>query len=88
VLDPKVVLRADGGAVRAGASHEDRGARTVAGQALLWSRVDLTMQRALTNGGTVALSDHLSGCLHLAAAQRRQIIGTVEWFESFLAAFG
>jgi RNA polymerase sigma factor (sigma-70 family) len=50
VLDPDVVLRADGGALRAGASHEVRGARTVAGQALLWSRVDLTMQRALING--------------------------------------
>jgi RNA polymerase sigma factor (sigma-70 family) len=59
VLDPDVVLRADGGAVRAGASHEVRGARTVAGQALLWSRVDLTMQRALINGaaGLVATRD-------------------------------
>jgi RNA polymerase sigma factor (sigma-70 family) len=50
VLDPEVVLRADGGAVRAGASREVRGARAVAGQALLWSRVDLTMRRALING--------------------------------------
>jgi ketosteroid isomerase-like protein len=50
VLDPDVVLRADGGAVRAGASHEVRGARAVAGQALLWSRVDLTVRRALVNG--------------------------------------
>jgi RNA polymerase sigma factor (sigma-70 family) len=50
VLDPDVVLRADGGAVRAGASHEVRGARAVAGQAVLWARVDLTMRRALVNG--------------------------------------
>src|SRR5262245_30413732 len=50
VLDPNVVLRADGGAVRAGASQEVRGARAVAGQALLWSRVDQIMQRALING--------------------------------------
>jgi RNA polymerase sigma factor (sigma-70 family) len=59
VLDPDVVLRADGGAVRAGASHEVRGARAVAGQALLWSRVDLTMRRALINGaaGLVATRD-------------------------------
>lgn len=59
VLDPNVVLRANGGAVRAGASHEVRGARAVAGQALLWSRVDLTMQRALINGaaGLVATRD-------------------------------
>jgi RNA polymerase sigma-70 factor (ECF subfamily) len=57
VLDPDVVLRADGGAVRAGASQEVRGARAVAGQALLWSRVDLTMRRALVNGaaGMVAI---------------------------------
>ena len=50
VLDPDVVLRADGGAVRAGASHEVRGARAVAGQAVLWARADLTMRRALVNG--------------------------------------
>jgi RNA polymerase sigma-70 factor, ECF subfamily len=59
VLDPDVVLRADGGAVRAGASYEVRGARAVAGQALLWSRVDLTMRRALVNGtaGLVSTRD-------------------------------
>jgi RNA polymerase sigma factor (sigma-70 family) len=59
VLDPDVVLRADGGAVRAGASQEVRGARAVAGQALLWSRVDLTMRHALVNGaaGMVAIRD-------------------------------
>jgi RNA polymerase sigma-70 factor (ECF subfamily) len=48
VLDPDVVLRADGGAT--GISEYLQGAETVAGQALLWSRVDLTMQRALVNG--------------------------------------
>jgi RNA polymerase sigma-70 factor (ECF subfamily) len=48
VLDPDVVLRADGG--RAGITQHIRGARTVAGQALVWSRVDLTMRRALING--------------------------------------
>ena len=59
MLDPDVVLRADGGAVRAGASQEVRGARAVAGQALLWRRVDLTMRRALINGaaGMVAIRD-------------------------------
>jgi RNA polymerase sigma factor (sigma-70 family) len=56
VLDPDVVLRADGGAVRAGASHEVRGARAVAGQAMLWSRVDLTMRRALVNGAAGMVS--------------------------------
>ena len=48
VLDPDVVLRADSGL--AGPSREVRGAETVAGQALLWSRVELTMPRALVNG--------------------------------------
>ena len=54
VLDPDVVLRADGG--RTGATEHLRGAETVASQALLWSRVDLTMRRALVNGaaGVVA----------------------------------
>ena len=48
VLDPDVVLRADGG--QTGLSHHAQGAEAVAGQALLWSRVDLTMRRALVNG--------------------------------------
>jgi RNA polymerase sigma-70 factor (ECF subfamily) len=48
VLDPDVVLRADGGLT--GLSRHVRGAETVASQALLWSRVDLTMRRALING--------------------------------------
>ena len=48
VLDPDVVLRADGG--QTGLSRHVRGAENVAGQALLWSRVDLTMRRVLVNG--------------------------------------
>jgi RNA polymerase sigma factor (sigma-70 family) len=48
VLDPDVELRADGGLT--GLSQHIRGAETVASQALLWSRVDLTMRRALING--------------------------------------
>jgi len=54
VLDPDVVLRADSGL--AGVSREVRGAETVAGQALIWSRVDLTMQRALINGAVGLIS--------------------------------
>jgi RNA polymerase sigma factor (sigma-70 family) len=50
VLDPAVVLRSDGGAV-AGLSRVVRGAEAVAGQAQMWARVDLTMRRALVNGG-------------------------------------
>jgi RNA polymerase sigma factor (sigma-70 family) len=48
VLDPDVVLRADGGPT--GLSQHLQGAETVAGQALMWSRVELTMRRALING--------------------------------------
>ena len=48
VLDPDIVLRADGGLT--GLSQHIRGAETVASQALLWSRIDLTMRRALVNG--------------------------------------
>jgi RNA polymerase sigma-70 factor (ECF subfamily) len=48
VLDPDVVLRADGGAT--GLSRYERGAETVASQASMWSRVALTLHRALVNG--------------------------------------
>jgi hypothetical protein len=54
VLDPDVVLRADGGLT--GISQHIRGAETVASQALLWSRVDLTMRRALVNGAAGMVS--------------------------------
>jgi RNA polymerase sigma factor (sigma-70 family) len=56
VLDPDVVLRADRGAVPAGASRLVRGAEAVAGQALMWSRVDLTYRRALINGAAGLVS--------------------------------
>jgi RNA polymerase sigma factor (sigma-70 family) len=54
VLDPDVVLRADGGAT--GRSTHVRGAEAVAAQALMWSRVDLTMRRALINGAAGLVS--------------------------------
>ena len=54
VLDPDVVLRADGGLTDL--SQHIRGAATVASQALLWSRVDLTMRRALINGAAGMVS--------------------------------
>src|SRR5215217_7225206 len=54
VLDPDVALRADGGLT--GLSQHIRGAETVASQALLWSRVDLTMRRALINGAAGMVS--------------------------------
>jgi len=49
VLDPDVVLRADGGALTQLSSYV-RGAEAVASQAALWARVDLTFKRALVNG--------------------------------------
>jgi RNA polymerase sigma-70 factor (ECF subfamily) len=57
VLDPDVVLRADGGPT--GPTHQVEGARAVAGQALFWSRLDLTIHRVLVNGaaGGIALKD-------------------------------
>ena len=57
VLDPDVVLRADGGA--AGISSHIRGAAEVARQATMWSRVGLSAQRALVNGvaGVVSTRD-------------------------------
>ncbi|MGZ3520872.1 MAG: sigma factor-like helix-turn-helix DNA-binding protein, partial [Vulcanimicrobiaceae bacterium] len=47
VLDPDVVLRADRGAVPAGASREIRGARTVAAQALTFSKLAQFVQSAV-----------------------------------------
>ncbi len=48
VLDPDVVLRADGG--KPGLSREVRGAEAVASQAVTWTRADLTTQRVIING--------------------------------------
>jgi RNA polymerase sigma factor (sigma-70 family) len=57
VLDPDIVLRADGGMT--GLSREARGAENVARGAMMFSRLDLTMRRALINGaaGVVSLRD-------------------------------
>src|ERR671920_591547 len=50
VLDSDVVLRMDGGAVRAGLSREIRGVRAVAEQTLTFSRLSLFVRPALVNG--------------------------------------
>ena len=55
VLDPDVVLRVDGGG-RTGLSKHVQGAEAVAGHALMWSRVDLTMRRVLVNGAAGIVS--------------------------------
>ncbi len=60
VLDPDVVLRADGGpGVPSGASLELHGAEAVASRALTFSRLDLLQRPALINGaaGAVSLKD-------------------------------
>jgi RNA polymerase sigma-70 factor, ECF subfamily len=60
VLDPDVVLRADGGAaLPAGASIEVRGAAEVASRALMYSRLDLLTKPALINGaaGVITIRD-------------------------------
>ena len=55
VLDPDVVLRADGGL--SGLSHYARGAEAVAGQAAMWARAGLTVRRALVNGAAGLVSE-------------------------------
>jgi RNA polymerase sigma-70 factor (ECF subfamily) len=50
VLDPEVVLRIDGGAVRAGLSREVRGARAVAEQTFTFSRLSPFVRPVLVNG--------------------------------------
>jgi RNA polymerase sigma factor (sigma-70 family) len=50
VLDPDIVLRIDGGAVRAGLSREVRGVRAVAEQTLTFSRLSPFVRPALVNG--------------------------------------
>jgi RNA polymerase sigma factor (sigma-70 family) len=57
ILDPDVVLRADGGAT--GLSDYVRGAVAVASRASMWAQAGLGVRRALVNGaaGAVALRD-------------------------------
>jgi RNA polymerase sigma-70 factor (ECF subfamily) len=50
MLDPDVVVRIDGGAVRAGLSREVRGARAAAEQTLTFSRLSPFVRPALVNG--------------------------------------
>src|SRR5215831_18401601 len=55
VLDPAIVLRADGGAVK-GMSRLVRGARAVAAQAATFSKVGLSNQVVLVNGNVGVVS--------------------------------
>jgi RNA polymerase sigma-70 factor (ECF subfamily) len=56
VLDPDVVVRADRGAVPPGASREVRGAKAVAEQALIFSRLVESAQPVLVNGAAGIVS--------------------------------
>jgi RNA polymerase sigma factor (sigma-70 family) len=56
VLDPRVVVRADQGAVPAGLAREVRGAEAVARRALMYARLDLETQPALINGVAGAIT--------------------------------
>jgi RNA polymerase sigma-70 factor (ECF subfamily) len=60
VLDPDIVLRADGGAV-AGLSRVVRGARAVAAQAATFSRSGLSSQLVLVNGNLGFVSRRADG---------------------------
>ena len=55
VLDPNIVLRADGGALK-GMSRLVRGAREVAAQAVMFSKVKLSSQVVLVNGNIGVVS--------------------------------
>jgi RNA polymerase sigma factor (sigma-70 family) len=60
VLDPDIVLRADGGAL-AGASRLVRGAQAVAAQAASFSKLGLSNQVVLVNGNVGVVSRRLDG---------------------------
>src|SRR5436309_3102468 len=62
VLDPEIVLRADGGAL-AGASRIVRGAQAVAAQASMFSRLGLSNQFVLVNGNIGLVSRRSDGRL-------------------------
>jgi len=55
LLDPDVVLRADGGMT--GLSRQVQGAEAVASQASMWARAGLTIRRALVNGAAGLVSE-------------------------------
>lgn len=62
LLDPDIVLRADGGAL-ASASRVVRGAKAVAGQAAAFSKVGLSNQIVLVNGNVGVLARRPDGRL-------------------------
>jgi RNA polymerase sigma-70 factor (ECF subfamily) len=74
VLDPDVVLRADGGPH--GHSREVHGAQTVASQALMFRQDGLTLRRALINGaaGIVSLRDGRPFSLGAFTVRARKIV--------------
>ncbi len=73
VLDPDVELRADGGLT--GITHHIRGAKEVAGRAITFRKLDLTMRRALINGaaGMVSFRDGVPFSLCAVTIKNRRI---------------
>jgi RNA polymerase sigma factor (sigma-70 family) len=67
ILDPDVVVRADFGAVPAGASREVRGAEAVARQALSYARPGMFVQPALINGVAGAVTTHRGQTVSIGA---------------------
>jgi RNA polymerase sigma-70 factor (ECF subfamily) len=67
VLDPAIVLRADGGAVK-GMSRLVRGAQAVVAQAATFSKLGLSSQVVLVNGNIGVVSRLPDGRLDLAAS--------------------
>jgi RNA polymerase sigma factor (sigma-70 family) len=65
ILDPDVVLRADGGG--SGMSHVARGAANVARQAIMFRQAGLSVRRALVNGAAGMVSER-KGILFSVAA--------------------
>ena len=72
VLDPDVVLRADAGSALPGVPREVRGAEAVARQAKAWSRVGLTVRRALVNGAAGAVTMQNGRVFSVAAVTVRR----------------
>ncbi len=76
VLDPDVVLRADGGAVALGSAKVVRGAANVARQARAFSSLGVDMRPALVNGaaGTVSLRDGRPFAIAAVTIRNRRIV--------------
>ncbi|MDH6709410.1 RNA polymerase sigma factor (sigma-70 family) [Kitasatospora sp. MAA19] len=80
VLDPDVVLRSDGGGVRARHTVVLAGAATVAGQAVLWGGLSPFARPALVNGaaGAVVIGDNGRALSIMAFTVVDGVIATID----------